>query len=137
MSKLLVSPSPHIHADVSTKSLMRDVVIALMPAVIASVVFYGWGELLVLGVSVASCVLLEYLITRYLLKKTSTVGDFSAVVTGLLLAMNLPATTPWWVVFIGAAFAIGVAKLTFAWGRTYLIRRSPAVSSCWFPSRPI
>ena len=86
MSKLLVSPSPHIHADVSTKSLMRDVVIALMPAVIASVVFYGWGELLVLGVSVASCVLLEYLITRYLLKKTSTVGDFSAVVTGLLLA---------------------------------------------------
>ena len=113
MSKLLVSPSPHIHADVSTKSLMRDVVIALMPAVIASVVFYGWGELLVLGVSVASCVLLEYLITRYLLKKTSTVGDFSAVVTGLLLAMNLPATTPWWVVFIGAAFAICVAKLTF------------------------
>ena len=142
MSKLLVSPSPHIHADVSTKSLMRDVVIALMPAVIASVVFYGWGELLVLGVSVASCVLLEYLITRYLLKKTSTVGDFSAVVTGLLLAMNLPATTPWWVVLIGAAFAIGVAKLTFGGlgqnvfnpaiaGRVFLLVSFPAVMTTW------
>ena len=142
MSKLLVSPSPHIHADVSTKSLMRDVVIALMPAVIASVVFYGWGELLVLGVSVASCVLLEYLITRYLLKKTSTVGDFSAVVTGLLLAMNLPATTPWWVVFIGAAFAIGVAKLTFGGlgqnvfnpaiaGRVFLLVSFPTYMTRW------
>ena len=142
MSKLLVSPSPHIHADVSTKSLMRDVVIALMPAVIASVVFYGWGELLVLGVSVASCVLLEYLITRYLLKKTSTVGDFSAVVTGLLLAMNLPATTPWWVVFIGAAFAICVAKLTFGGlgqnvfnpaiaGRVFLLVSFPTYMTHW------
>lgn len=68
MNKLLVSPSPHIHAAVSTKSLMRDVVIALLPAVIVSVVFYGFKELVVLGVSVASCVLIEYLITRYLLK---------------------------------------------------------------------
>ncbi len=142
MSKLLVSPSPHIHADVSTKSLMRDVVIALMPAVIASVVFYGWGELLVLGVSVASCVLLEYLITRYLLKKTSTVGDFSAVVTGLLLAMNLPATTPWWVVFIGAVVAIGVAKMTFGGlgqnvfnpaiaGRVFLLVSFPTYMTHW------
>jgi len=113
MSKLLVSPSPHIHSDLSTKVLMRDVVIALLPAVIVSVVFYGWKELLVLGVSVLSCVLLEYLITRYMLKKASTIGDLSAVVTGILLALNLPSTTPWWVVFIGALFAIGVAKMSF------------------------
>ena len=113
MEKLLVSPSPHLHTKTSTKSLMRDVVIAMMPAVIVSVLFYGWSELLVLGVSVASCVLLEYLITKYLLKKPCTVCDMSAVVTGVLLALNLPATTPWWVVFIGAVVAIGVAKMTF------------------------
>ena len=113
MNKLLVSPSPHIHSAVSTTSLMRDVVIALLPAAICSVVFYGWMELLILAVSVASCVLLEYVITRYLMKAPSTICDLSAVVTGLLLGLNLPATTPWWVVLIGAVVAIGVAKMSF------------------------
>ncbi len=113
MDKLLVSPSPHLHAKTSTTSLMRDVVIAMLPAVAVSVLFYGWSELLILGVSVASCVLLEYLITKYLLKRPCTVGDWSAAVTGVLLALNLPATTPWWVVLIGAIVAIGVAKMTF------------------------
>ena len=92
---------------------MRDVVIALLPAAICSVVFYGWMELLSLAVSVASCVLLEYVITRYLMKAPSTICDLSAVVTGLLLGLNLPATTPWWVVLIGAVVAIGVAKMSF------------------------
>lgn len=113
MNRLLVSPNPHLHAPVSTKSLMRDVVIALMPAVIVSVIFYGLGEIAVLATSVISCVLLEYLITRFLLKKPSTICDWSAAVTGLLLALNLPSTTPWWVVFIGSVFAVGVAKMTF------------------------
>ena len=142
MNRLLVSPSPHIHADVSTRSLMRDVVIALMPAVIVSVVFYGWKELLVLGVSVASCILLEWLITRYMLKKASSIGDLSAVVTGVLLALNLPATTPWWVVFIGAVVAIGVAKMTFGGlgqnvfnpaiaGRVFLLVSFPTYMTHW------
>lgn len=142
MNKLLVSPSPHIHAAVSTKSLMRDVVIALLPAVIVSVVFYGFKELVVLGVSVASCVLIEYLITRYLLKKPSTICDYSAVVTGLLLALNLPYTTPWWVVFIGALFAIGVVKMTFGGlgqnifnpaiaGRVFLLISFPTYMTHW------
>ena len=113
MNKYLVSPSPHVHAKASTASLMRDVVIALVPALIVSVVFYGLSELLVIACSVIFCVGLEYLITRFLMKKPSTIGDLSAVVTGLLLAMNLPSTTPWWIVFIGALVAIGVAKLTF------------------------
>lgn len=113
MDKYLVSPSPHVHAPVSTASLMRDVVIALAPAIILSVVFYGWSELLVIATSVIFCVGIEYLITRFLMKKPSTIGDFSAVVTGLLLAMNLPSSTPWWIVFIGALVAIGVAKMTF------------------------
>ena len=69
MDKLIVSPSPHLHSSCSTKGLMRDVLIALAPAVAVSIVFYGWRALLVLGVSVASCVLLEYLIVKYLLRK--------------------------------------------------------------------
>lgn len=108
MNRLLVSPNPHLHAPVSTKSLMRDVVIALMPAVIVSVIFYGLGEIAVLATSVISCVLLEYLITRFLLKKPSTICDWSAAVTGLLLALNLPSTTPWWVVFIGSLSLIHI-----------------------------
>ena len=142
MDKLIVSPSPHLHTKTSTKSLMRDVVIALLPAVVVSVLFYGWSELLVLGVSVASCVLLEYLITKYLLKTSCTIGDWSAVITGVLLALNLPSTTPWWVVFIGAVVAIGIAKMTFGGlgqnlfnpalvGRVFLLISFPTYMTDW------
>ena len=142
MDKLLVSPSPHIHSKVSTKSLMRDVVFALVPAAVVSVVFYGLGELLVLGVSILSCLLLEYLITRFLLNKDCTLGDWSAVVTGLLLALNLPSATPWWVVFVGAVVAIGVAKMTFGGlgqnvfnpalvGRVFLLVSFPTYMTDW------
>lgn len=139
---MLVSPSPHIHANVSTRSLMHDVIIALTPAIVVSILFYGWSELLILAVSVASCVLLEWAITKYLLKAPSTIGDMSAVVTGLLLAMNLPSTTPWWVVFIGALVSIGVAKMTFGGigqnpfnpaitGRVFLLISFPTYMTDW------
>lgn len=139
---MLVSPSPHIHANVSTRSLMHDVIIALTPVIVVSVLFYGWSELLILAVSVASCVLLEWAITKYMLKAPSTIGDMSAVVTGLLLAMNLPSTTPWWVVFIGALVSIGVAKMTFGGigqnpfnpaitGRVFLLISFPTYMTDW------
>ena len=142
MDRLLVSRSPHIHSKTSTKSLMRDVVIALLPAVIVSIVFYGWKELLVISVSVLSCVLLESLITRYMLRKPDTICDWSAAVTGVLLALNLPPTTPWWVVLIGAAVAIGVAKMTFGGlrqnvfnpalvGRVFLLISFPTYMTHW------
>ena len=142
MDKLLVSPNPHIHTAVSTRSLMRDVVIALLPATVVSIVFYGLSMLLVTAVSVVSCVLLEYLITRFLLKKPSPICDWSASVTGLLLALNLPSTTPWWVVFIGAVVAIGVAKMTFGGlgqnvfnpaiaGRVFLLISFPTYMTDW------
>lgn len=142
MNKLLVSPSPHIHTKTSTASLMRDVVIALLPAVIVSVLFYGLSELMVLGVSVVSCVLLEYMITKYLLKRPSAISDWSAVVTGILLALNLPASSPWWMVLIGAAVAIGVAKMTFGGlgqnlfnpalvGRVFLLISFPVAMTNW------
>ena len=142
MSKLLVSPSPHIHSKDSTRSLMLDVVIALLPAVLCSFVFYGWREILVMAVSVGSCLLLEWAVTRYMLKKPSTLGDLSAVVTGILLGLNLPYTTPWWVVVIGAVVAIGVAKMTFGglgqniWnpalvGRVFLLVSFPTYMTTW------
>ena len=121
---------------------MLDVVIALVPAAICSFVFYGWREVLLMAVSVASCVLLEWAITRYMLKKPSTIGDFSAVITGMLLALNLPYSTPLWVVVIGAVVAIGVAKLTFGgigqniWnpalvGRVFLLVSFPTYMTTW------
>lgn len=113
MQKMLVSPSPHIYTNVTTKRLMRDVIIALLPATIVSLVFYGWAEFFVLTVSIGSCVLLEWLITKFMFKTPSTIGDLSAVVTGLLLALNVPSSTPLWVMAIGAVVAIAVAKMSF------------------------
>jgi len=121
---------------------MLDVVIALIPAAICSFVFYGWREVLLMAVSIASCVLLEWAVTKFMLKKPSTIGDFSAVITGMLLAMNLPYTTPLWVVVIGAVVAIGVAKLTFGgigqniWnpalvGRVFLLVSFPTYMTTW------
>ncbi len=138
----MVSPNPHLHSKTTTKVLMRDVVIALLPAVVVSVVFYGWKELFVLAVSVLSCMAIEYFITRFCLKKVSTLGDWSAAVTGILLALNLPSTTPWWVVFIGALVAIGVAKMTFGGlgqnifnpalvGRVFLLISFPTYMTHW------
>ncbi|MBO7071168.1 MAG: RnfABCDGE type electron transport complex subunit D, partial [Bacteroidales bacterium] len=113
MEKLIVSPNPHIHSKDSTRSLMLDVIIALAPAVLVSFVFYGWQEVLLMAVSVGSCLLLEWAITKFLLKKRSTIGDLSAVVTGILLAMNVPYTAPWWIMIVGAIVAIGIAKMSF------------------------
>jgi electron transport complex protein RnfD len=92
---------------------MLDVVIALMPAIIVSILFYGWSELLVLAVSAVACVGLEWLIAKFLMKRPELFNGSSALVTGLLLAMNLPCSTPWWVVVIGAVVAIGIAKMSF------------------------
>ncbi len=112
-NKFFVSPSPHVHSDYSTVRLMGDVVIALLPALMVSVRVFGLNVLAITAVSIASCVLLEFLVQKYLVKGPVTVNNLSAVVTGLLLAMNLPANIPLWIVVIGAIVAIGVAKLPF------------------------
>jgi len=141
-TNMLVSPSPHVHSASTTSKLMRDVVIALAPVTVVSVLFYGWAELMVVAVSVASCVLLEWAITRYLMKKPSTIGDWSAVITGLLLALNVPSSCPWWVLVIGAIVAIGVAKMTFGGlgqnifnpaitGRVFLLISFPTYMTAW------
>ena len=112
-NKFFVSPSPHVHSDYSTVRLMGDVVIALLPALMVSVRVFGWNVLAITAVSIASCVLLEFLVQKYLVKGPVTVNNLSAVVTGLLLAMNLPANIPLWIVVVGAVVAICVAKMPF------------------------
>ncbi len=112
MSQLIVSPSPHIRSERTTRNIMLDVIIALCPAVIASVILFGWRAFLIEAVCVASCVLIEYL-CRLLMKREQTIGDLSAVVTGLLLALNLPVTIPMWVAVFGCFIAIAVTKQLF------------------------
>ncbi len=114
MSKVItVSPSPHIFGSYSVNKLMLGVVIALVPAFVVSVVMYGIGAVIVTAVSIGSCVLFEYLIQKCVMKSEVRISDGSAVVTGLLLAFNLPSNLPWWIIVIGSLAAIGIGKMTF------------------------
>lgn len=113
MSKTLnVSISPHIRARETTASIMADVIIALIPAIAVGVYVFGLKALLITVISVASCVASEYIYEK-LLKKPITITDLSAVVTGLILAVNLYSTAPWWLPIIGGAFAIIVVKMLY------------------------
>ena len=111
--RITVSPSPHIHSGQSVEKLMYGVIIALVPAFIISLFFYGIGAIVVTGISIASCILFEYLIQKFILKTEVRIADGSAMVTGLLLAFNLPSNLPWWIIIIGALVSIGIGKMTF------------------------
>ena len=104
-NKLIVAPAPHVQSAQSTASIMRDVIVALMPALVVSTVVFG--------MDVLRCVAFEYLIQRFLVRGPLTVSNGSAAVTGVLLAFNLPASIPWWIVVIGAFVAIAIGKMTF------------------------
>jgi electron transport complex protein RnfD len=110
--KLRLSVSPHIHSGRSTAGIMRDVIIALLPTTVAGTVLFGIRALLVVATCVASCVLFEW-IFGLIAKKPCTVGDLSAAVTGLLLALNLPANIPLWQCVAGSLFAIVIVKCLF------------------------
>ena len=111
-STLLVSPAPHVRQKADTRSIMLDVIIAMLPALVASVFIFGYRSLVVVSVSVICCVLFEYLFQK-LCKRTVTVGDLSAVVTGILLGFNLPVSIPLWQVIFGALVAIVAVKQLF------------------------
>ena len=113
MKKLIISPSPHVHGHESTKRIMSDVLIALAPAFAVSLWVYGLPVLVVTAVSVAACVFFEWMLSRYVMGNKSTAGDMSAIVTGVLLAFNLPSSLPLWMVALGALVAIGVGKMSF------------------------
>lgn len=111
-NSFVVSSSPHIRDNANTRRIMLDVIIALLPASLAGVFFFGPRTLLVILVSILTCVLSEYF-SRRLMKRSNTISDLSAVVTGLLLALNLPPTAPLWMVAIGAVVAVVVIKQLF------------------------
>ena len=141
------APSPHIHGGESTRRIMGDVVLALIPALVVSSYVLGMRVLLTTAVAVAGCVLFEYLIQRFLLKGRTSVGDLSAVVTGILLAFNLPVGIPLWIVLIGALVAIGIGKMTFGGlgcnpfnpaltGRIFLLIAYPVQMTDWTTAVP-
>ena len=113
MALLTVSGSPHVQSKQTTKNLMWTVVIALLPALLVGVYYFGLPALIVTLSSVFLCVLFEWLIQKYVLKVTPTIKDGSAVITGILLAFNLPSSVPLWILAIGALVAIGVAKMSY------------------------
>ena len=112
MEKLIVSSSPHLHSNATTRKIMLDVIIALMPATVAAVVYFGLRALLLIAVSVSTAVLSEF-VFNLVCKKKQTVGDLSAVITGLLLALNLSTNVTVWQTIVGAVFAIVVVKCLF------------------------
>lgn len=139
---MIVSPSPHVHSGDSVQKNMYGVLLALVPALAASVWFFGLGALIVTLTSVLACVLFEHLIQKYLLKKQSTIMDGSAAVTGLLLAFNLPTNIPLGLIIIGAAIAIGMGKMSFGGlgqnpfnpalvGRVFLLISFPVQMTSW------
>ena len=144
-NKLVVSASPHDRSQRTVRSIMIDVIIAMIPALIASVVYFGPRALIVECVSVGSCVIAEF-ISRLVMKRPQTIGDFSAVITGLLLAFNLPVNIPLWMVAIGAVIAIVIVKQFFGGigqnfvnpaliGRIVLLTSFPVAMSSWVQPR--
>ena len=139
---LTVSPSPHIHSGLSVPQIMRIVIIALMPALLLSVYTFGPSALLMTMLAVFSCLLAELIIGRFLLGKPDTVIDGSAVVTGILLAFNVPSNLPWYIMMIGSFVAMGIGKLSFGGlgnnpfnpalvGRVFLLISFPVQMTSW------
>jgi electron transport complex protein RnfD len=143
MNKILnVSPSPHQQSPETTRRLMYGVVVALIPALAASIYYFGMGAIIVTLTSVLSCVAVEYLIQKFILKVKPSISDGSAIVTGLLLAFNVPSNLPVYIIIIGAVIAIGVAKMTFGGlgnnpfnpalvGRVFLLISFPVQMTSW------
>ena len=139
---LHISSSPHVHGGDSIKKNMYGVLLALMPAFAVSLYMFGVGALVVTLTSVLACVLFEFLIQKYILKKEVSIDDGSAILTGVLLAFNLPSNLPIWIILIGALAAIGIGKMSFGGlgnnvfnpalvGRVFLLISFPAQMTTW------
>ena len=141
--KLVVSLSPHVHSGDTVQSNMRGVLIALIPALAISLLYFGLADLFIILTSILSCVIFEFVINKYLLKSNRlTITDGSAILTGILLALNLPSGLPLWMVILGAAFSIGAIKMSFGglgnnlfnpalMGRVFLLISFPAQMTTW------
>ncbi len=143
MSQMLtISASPHLHTSRSVSKCMWHVIVALLPAVACSLYYFGLGAMVVIAASILGCVIVEYAINRWMLRAPSTIGNGSAVLTGFLLALNLPSNIPVWIVLIGSVVAIGIGKMSFGglgcniWnpalvGRVFLLISFQAQMTSW------
>ena len=142
MGLLTVSGSPHVHSDQSVKSIMYAVVISLIPAILVSVYFFGIDAARVLLISVLGCLFFEWAIQKYLIKGPITITDGSALITGILLAFNVPSNLPAWILIIGALVSIGIAKMSFGGlgknpfnpalvGRVFMLISFPVQMTSW------
>lgn len=148
MSLLTVSGSPHVHGNQHVRSIMYGVVIAMIPAILVSVYFFGFDSARVILISIVSCMLFEWLIQKYLLKGPVTITDGSALVTGVLLAFNLPSNLPSLIIIVGALVSIAIAKMSFGGlgknpfnpaliGRVFLLISFPVQMTTWPVPSPI
>lgn len=148
MNLLNVSGSPHVYTDNSVKKIMYGVIYAMVPALVVSIYFFGLDAIRVTLLSVVMCLLVEYVIQKYLLKTAVTIWDGSAMITGILLAFNVPSNLPWWIILIGAIVAIGVGKMSFGGvgknifnpalvGRVFLLISFPVQMTSWPVPKPI
>ena len=139
---ITISPSPHAQTPTTVTRLMLHVIIALVPAVLVALYYFGIGAAIVIVTSIVGCVAAEYLITRYMMGRKPSIGNLSAVLTGLLLALNLPSNIPVWMILIGCVVAIGIGKLTFGGlgcnifnpalvGRVFLLLSFPVAMTTW------
>ncbi|MBU1013159.1 MAG: RnfABCDGE type electron transport complex subunit D [Bacteroidetes bacterium] len=142
MNLLTLSGSPHVHGDSSTKKIMYGVVIAMIPAMLVSIYFFGLDAIRVTLISVMACLIVEWAIQKYLIKGPVTITDGSAIVTGILLAFNVPSNLPLGIILIGAFVSIGIAKMSFGGlgknpfnpalvGRVFLLISFPVQMTSW------
>ncbi|MBQ3710700.1 MAG: RnfABCDGE type electron transport complex subunit D [Bacteroidales bacterium] len=148
MTNYTISGSPHVHSTENTKKIMTRVIIALVPALLVAIYYFGWDALKLTIVSIATCVLAEWLIQKFLIKGPLTINDGSAVLTGLLLAFNVPAGLPVWMMIVGGIVAIGIGKMAFGGlgknpfnpalvGRVFMLVSFPSAMTTWPAPKPL
>ena len=148
MNNYTISGSPHVHGGESTKKIMYSVIIALIPAFLFSIYFFGFDAVRVTFISVAACVLVEWLIQKFLIKGPCTIADGSAIITGILLAFNLPSNIPAWMIIVGSIVAIGIGKMSFGGlgnnpfnpalvGRVFMLISFPVAMTTWPTPQPL
>ena len=148
MNKYTISGSPHVHSTENTQKIMYRVILALVPALLVALYYFGWYALRLTIVTVITCMLTEWLIQTFLLKGPMTINDGSAALTGLLLAFNVPANLPVWMAIVGSVFAIGVGKMAFGGlgknpfnpalvGRVFMLVSFPTAMTTWPQVQPV
>jgi electron transport complex protein RnfD len=140
--KIIVASSPHFQSDQTVEKLMYGVILALMPAFVVSIYFFGLPALFLTVVSIISCAAFEFVIAKYILKQAPTIKDGSAILTGILIAFNVPSNLPVWMLLLGCLMAIGIGKMTFGGlgnnlfnpalvGRVFLLISFPVQMTTW------